>query len=179
MIVLVLAEIILAFVIPVSLCRGNCQDRNRPHREDESHRTCDAELTKVASRFITCGGIDCDSINLAASGFGEPTRAIAEIACNIFSHGYAACPCKVMPYDISRLSFPLMEQVFNALHIAAENYSVVVSEDKKGGLRMDMDMSHYEKVKDSYKRLESLSEPTISDPKTELITAAKLADGKS
>lgn len=38
MIVLVLAEIILAFVIPVSLRRENCQDRNRPHREDESHR---------------------------------------------------------------------------------------------------------------------------------------------
>lgn len=116
--------------------------------------SADPELYEVASRYVSVEGIHFAGIKRATRGFDERSRFIVDIAHNLFSYN---SPCKVTPFEISRLGYPLMEQVCNALYIAADGFKVVIEQDQNQELCMTLDSRPYERTKLIQNRFEQMT----------------------
>lgn len=114
----------------------------------------DSELTDVAKRYISTEGINFSALKKATKGFDEPIRQAVDVAHNLFSYN---SNCSVSPFDLSRMGYPMMDHVCNALFIAGDQYRVEVTQDKSGNWTLDLDSSRYEKNKQAQMFLESLS----------------------
>lgn len=112
----------------------------------------DRELYEVACKCVTHDGIDFSKIKRNTRDFDERTRFVVDIAHNLFSY---SSPCKATPYEISRLGYPLMEQVCNALYIATGSMEVLIQLDENQKLVMTLDTTPYEKEKNFQKHLAS------------------------
>lgn len=123
--------------------------------------SADPELYEVASRYVSVEGIHFAGIKRATRGFDERTRFVVDIAHNLFSYN---SPCKATPFEISRLGYPLMEQVCNALYIAADGYKVVIEQDQNQELRMTLDASPYERMKLIQIRFEQMTAALMAQP---------------
>ncbi|MDD3228084.1 MAG: hypothetical protein PHE09_02605 [Oscillospiraceae bacterium] len=120
----------------------------------------DPELWETACRYVTADGIGFTGLKRAAREFDERTRHIVDIAHNLFSWNST---CKATPFEISRLGYPLMEQVCNALYIAAGEVQVVITQGQDGKAKMSLDNSHYQNTKRICSRLEQFSRVMAAD----------------
>lgn len=118
----------------------------------------DSELTNVAKRYISAEGIDFSALKKAVKEFGEPIRQTVDVAHNLFSYN---SKCAVSPFDLSRMGYPMMDHICNALFIAGDQYRVEIMQDKSGNLILDLDSSRYEKNKRAQMFLASLSKEAI------------------
>lgn len=126
--------------------------------------SADPELYEIACRHVSVEGINFSGIKRATRGFDERTRFVVDIAHNLFSYN---SPCKATPFEISRLRYPLMEQVCNALYIAADEVKVVIQQDQNQGLRMTLDASPYERTKFLHSRFEQMTAALMSQPEAD------------
>lgn len=120
----------------------------------------DRELWETACRYVTADGIGFTGLKRAAHGFDERTRHVVDIAHNLFSWNST---CKATPFEISRLGYPLMEQVCNALYIAAGEVQVVITQGQDGKAKMGLDDSRYQNTKRICSRFEQLSRVMAAD----------------
>ena len=90
--------------------------------------SCNAGITKAAAPHVSMEGIDFAGIKRAVRNFEEVDRQMVDIAHNLFSWN---SKCKVSPFYISRMRYPYMEQVCNALYIAADEFEVVISNNEQ------------------------------------------------
>lgn len=121
----------------------------------------DKELYETACKAVSHDGIDFAKIKRTTRGFDERTRFVVDIAHNLFSYN---SPCKATPFEISRLGYPLMEQVCNALYIAADQLKVIVHPDEQQKAVMELDAEPYQKTKRIHAMLERLQESMMSAP---------------
>ncbi|MEG1461066.1 MAG: hypothetical protein RSC51_06755 [Oscillospiraceae bacterium] len=120
----------------------------------------DPDVYEVACRFVTYDGIDFSGMKRSTRGFDERTRFVVDIAHNLFSYNST---CKATPFEISRLGYPLMEQVCNALYIAADQVRVVIHPDENQKIVMELDAEPYQKTKRTHYMLEQLQESMMAD----------------
>ena len=102
-------------------------------------------------------GISFTGLKRAARGFDERTRQVVDIAHNLFSWN---SPCKVTPFDISRLGYPYMELVCNACYIAAGEFRVVI---EPGKAEITLDDSHYKESKRIYQQFKQMERAIAAD----------------
>ena len=115
--------------------------------------SCDPELSEIAQRCVDREGIDFTKLKRALRGFDERTRFVADIAHNLFSY-YS--PCKATPFEISRLGYPLMEQVCNAFYIAAGEVKLQIQPDAENNAVIVLDTAPYQKTKCAHRYMEQL-----------------------
>lgn len=117
----------------------------------------DSEVFDAARRCVTYEGIGFAKLKRATRGFGERSRFVIDIAHNLFSY-YS--PCEATPFEISRLGYPLMEQVCNALYIATEQVKVEIRQDENGQPDMRLDASPCQRTQQTYAHFEQLQADT-------------------
>ena len=122
--------------------------------------SCDPELYETARRFVNTDGINFSGMKRATRGFDERTRFVIDIAHNLFSY-YS--PCKATPFEISRLGYPLMEQVCNALYIAAGEVKVEIRGQENGKAEIALDAEPYKRSKRAYRYMEQLQADMVAD----------------
>lgn len=115
----------------------------------------DNELYESACKCVSHDGIDFSKIKRTTRGFDESTRFVIDIAHNLFSY---TSSCKATPFEISRLGYPLMEQVCNALYIAADQLKVIIRTDEQQNEVMELDAEPYQRTKHVYSRLKRMQE---------------------
>ena len=120
----------------------------------------DQKLYETACKSVSHDGIDFSHMKRSTRGFEENTKQIVDIAHNLFSYH---SNCKATPYHISRLGYPLMEQVCNAFYIAADQVRVVIEVDKNQKATMILDAEPYQKTKCVYRHLEEMQAALLSD----------------
>jgi hypothetical protein len=120
----------------------------------------DKELYEIACKFISHDGIAFSKLKRAVSGFDERSRFIVDIAHNLFSYN---SPCKATPFEISRLGYPYMELVCNALYIAAGEVKVEIQSDEKNRAQMSLDAGCYQQTQRIHRRLEQLQGMRTAD----------------
>lgn len=128
----------------------------------------DKEVFEAASKCVSIDGIEFSKLKRTTRGFDERTRFVIDIAHNLFSYN---SPCKATPFEISRLGYPLMEHVCNALYIAADQVRVEIRQNEKGQGEMVLDATPYEKTKRAAAYMEqlqaSMMDTTHSDEQDE------------
>lgn len=115
--------------------------------------SCDPELCEIASRCVRTEGIDFAKLKRSTRDFDERTRFVVDIAHNLFSY-YS--PCKATPFEISRLGYPLMEQVCNAFYIASGDMKLQIQTDGENNAGIVLDATPYQCTKRTYHRMEQL-----------------------
>lgn len=118
----------------------------------------DPELYETARRFVNVDGIGFTGLKRATREFDERTRHVVDIAHNLFSWNST---CKATPFEISRLGYPLMEQVCNALYIAAGEVHVVLEPRQDGQLGIKLDDRHYQQSKRIQQKFEQLQNTMV------------------
>lgn len=113
----------------------------------------DTDVYEAARRCVTHDGIEFSKLKRTTRGFDERTRFVIDIAHNLFSY---TSPCKATPFEISRLGYPLMEQVCNALYIAADQVKVEIRQAENGQPDMSLNAMPYQITKRTYARMERL-----------------------
>lgn len=113
----------------------------------------DKELYEIVCKNVSYDGIDFAKIKRSTRDFDERSRFVVDIAHNLFSY-YS--PCKATPFEISRLGYPLMEQVCNAFYIAAGEVRVEMQTDENSQAKMVLDATPYQKTKNAYRWIEQL-----------------------
>lgn len=117
----------------------------------------DPEVCAAACRFISVDGINFTGLKRAIRDFDERTRQVVDIAHSLFSWN---SPCKVTPFDISRLGYPYMELVCNACYIAAGEFQVIIEPDKA---EITLDNSHYKERKRIYQQFKQMEHAIAAD----------------
>lgn len=103
----------------------------------------DTELTSAAAKCINSDGIDFTGIKRSTQGFDERTQQLIDVAHNLFSWNSA---CTVTPYDLSRLCYPMLDQVSKALYIAAGQLDVQIQGRDTALPHMELNDAAYQKT---------------------------------
>ena len=117
----------------------------------------DPEVCAVACRFISVDGISFTGLKREIHDFDERTRQVVDIAHNLFSWN---SPCKVTPFDISRLGYPYMELACNACYIAAGEFRVVLELEKA---EIMLDDHHYQESRRIYQQFKQMERDVAAD----------------
>lgn len=147
-----------------------CQLANKGHL-DNDHKaaffllSCDKEVHAVASRFVSSVGVDFDGLKHCTSGFDERIRLVIDIAHNLFSYN---SPCAATPFEISRLGYPLMGQVCNALRIAADEVNLEIKQDRDNNDVLEFDDTPYQKAKSTYSFFKYLQNGVAEDVRQDM-----------
>ena len=110
----------------------------------------DPDVCAAACRFISVDGISFTGLKRAIRDFDERTRQVVDIAHSLFSW---SSPCKVTPFDISRLGYPYMEMACNACYIAAGEFRVVI---EPGKAEITLNDRHYQESKRIYQQFKQM-----------------------
>lgn len=111
------------------------------------------EITDIARKHVSTDGIDFAAIKRAVRGFDEISRQVVDIAHNLFSW---SSNCKVSPFDISRLGYPYMEQVCNAMFIAGDQYEIILAVNQADQVVLTLDQSNYEQTKQIHRQMDTI-----------------------
>lgn len=103
----------------------------------------DTELTNTAVRYVDNDGIDFSSLKKATQGFDEHTQQLIDVAHNLFSWNSA---CAVTPFDLSRLCYPMMDQVCKALYISTGQVKVQIQKRDTLHPRLELDDNAYQQT---------------------------------
>ena len=111
------------------------------------------ELFETARKCVTVIGIDFAKIKRLTKGFDETSQQIIDLAHNLFSY---TSKCKVTPFDISRLGYPYMEQVCNAIFIASGEVQVQIQAAENGEPEMLLDDSPYQRTQRVHRQINQM-----------------------
>lgn len=103
----------------------------------------DTELTDAAAKYIDSDGIDFTEIKRATQGFDDRTQQLIDVAHNLFSWNSA---CTVTPFDLSRLCYPMLDQVCKAFYISAGQVTVQIQGRETALPYMELDDGPYQKT---------------------------------
>lgn len=120
----------------------------------------DTELTNAAVRYMDNDGIDFVGIKKATQGFDEHTQQLIDVAHNLFSWNSA---CAVMPFDLSRLGYPMMDQVCKALYISTGQVKVQIQDRDTPQPRMELDDSAYQQTIRFTKAIERMQAGAVDE----------------
>ena len=120
----------------------------------------DRELFDTACKFVNIEGINFSGMKRATRNFDERTRHIIDIAHNLFSYNSS---CKATPFEISRLGYPMMEQVCNALYIASGEVEVKIRDNENGKPSIELDTTRYQKTIQAHHFMEQLQAGMLAD----------------
>ena len=113
-------------------------------------------ITRAAVSHVSMNGIDFAAIKHAVRDFDEVDRQIVDVAHNLFSWN---SKCKVNPFDMSRMGYPYMEQVCNALYIVADEFVVViVKNEQTHEAEIVLNAERYQSARHIYSRLAQMFE---------------------
>lgn len=121
----------------------------------------DTELTNAATRYINNDGIDFVGIKKATQGFDEHAQQLIDVAHNLFSWNSA---CAVTPFDLSRLGYPMMDQVCKALYISTGQVKVQIQDRDTPQPRMELDDSSYQQTIRFTKAIEQMQAGMAREP---------------
>ncbi|WP_312281024.1 hypothetical protein [Oscillibacter sp.] len=124
----------------------------------------DAELTDTAAKYIDSDGIDFTRIKRSTQGFDERTQQLIDVAHNLFSWNSA---CTVTPFDLSRLGYPMLDQVCKALYISTGQVKVQIQERDTPQPRMELDDSSYQQSIRFAKAIERMQAGMSREPEAE------------
>lgn len=116
----------------------------------------DTELTNVAAPYISGNGIDFSGIKRAARGFDEHTRQLVDVAHNLF---FWNNKCAVTPFDLSRMGYPMLDRVCEALYIAVGQINVQVKDRETPTPRLELDDEAYRRTKKINRAIELMQKP--------------------
>jgi hypothetical protein len=123
--------------------------------------SCDEEIFKIARRHIDTDGISFDSIKRSCRDFGDRDRQLLSAAHNLFSW---TSKTTATPFEISRLGYPYMERVCNAIFIASGEMEVRILQSENEETKMMLDPGHYQQTARIYRQLANMSlQPSIPD----------------
>ena len=100
---------------------------------------CDEDLSNIAFHHIDKNGVEFLKMIEIGKSLSETQQMIMSVAYNLFKWD---TKCIATPFEISRLGYPYMEQVVNAIFIASEQYEVQIDKDT-----ISLDKSKYEETK--------------------------------
>lgn len=115
----------------------------------------DTELYEITYKNVSYAGINFPKIKGATQAFNAQQKIIVDIAHNLFSYNSI---CTATPFEISRLGFPLLGQVCNAIYIAAGQLKVIIRTDENQKAVMELDSEPYQRTKRFYNQLAKLVE---------------------
>jgi len=101
----------------------------------------DTELTDVAVKYVDSDGIGFARIKRSTQGFDDRTQQLIDVAHNLFSWNSA---CTVTPFDLSRLGYPMLDQVCKALYLSTGQVKVQIQERDTPQPRLELDDSSYQ-----------------------------------
>mgnify|MGYP001078769986 CR=1 FL=1 len=102
--------------------------------------SCEQGIFDVAKKHVNAIGIGFDGLKRSLRGFDETSLQVVEIAYNLFKW---TGKCKVTPFDISRMGYPYMEQVCNAIWIASGEVKVQIRDAENGEPELLLDSRPY------------------------------------
>ena len=91
--------------------------------------SCEQGIFDMAKKHVNAMGIGFDGLKRSMRGFDETSLQVVEIAYNLFKW---TGKCKVTPFDISRMGYPYMEQVCNAIWITSGEVNVQMALQRMG-----------------------------------------------
>ncbi|BAK99382.1 hypothetical protein OBV_21840 [Oscillibacter valericigenes Sjm18-20] len=118
------------------------------------------ELTNAAAPFISGNGIDFAGIKRAARGFDERTGQLVDVAHNLFSWN---SKCAVTPFDLTRMGYPMLDRVCEALYIAVGQINVQVRDRETSAPRLELDDNAYRRTKKINRAIELMQKPSENE----------------
>lgn len=115
--------------------------------------SCEQGIFDVAKKHVNAMGIGFEGLKRSMRGFDETSLQVVEIAHNLFEW---TGKCKVTPFDISRMGYPYMEQVCNAIWIASGEVKVQIRDAENGKLEMILDSTPYQRTQRLHSRMEQM-----------------------
>lgn len=117
-----------------------------------------SQIFETVCRYVDHNGIDFARIKRSTMDLDESEKLVIDIAHNLFSYN---SNCKATPFEISRLCYPLIEEVYNALKIAGGNIDIVIKKSLNNEYELVLDDSRYhdkKRITDMFKTMISSSE---------------------
>ncbi len=121
----------------------------------------DTELTNAAARYTDSDGIDFSSLKKAFLDVNERTGQLIDVAHNLFSWNSA---CTVTPFDLSRLGYPMLDQVCKALYISTGQVKVQIQDRETPQPRLELDDSSYQQSIQFAKAIERMQAGMSREP---------------
>lgn len=100
----------------------------------------DEELFEKARAHVSIDGIGFEALKRSCREMDERQRQLLSVAHNLFSWNSR---CMVTPFDLSRLGYPLLDYVCDALYIASGVFDVQIHENAAGEPELVLDKSRY------------------------------------
>lgn len=113
----------------------------------------DKELWETACRYVDVDGISFAGLKRATRGFDESIRHVVDVAHNLFSWN---SKCQATPFIISRLGYPYMELVCNALYIASGDVKVDIQQQENELPKLILDAFRYQRTGRMHRQLEQI-----------------------
>lgn len=144
------------------------EDLRQGHEIDSSYRaaffilTRTEEIYELAKNYVNSEGIDFVGMKKQCSWLEESAVQAIDIAHNLFSH---RSKCEATPFDMSRLAYPYMEAICNALYIASGQIKVNIIECENDTIKLELDTARYARTIKIHERLnrgDNLSNDTTS-----------------
>ncbi len=125
-----------------------CTLTRREQLDDSYHAafyllSTDGELFQKVCSHIDIDGVDFEAIKRRCRGMNERQRQMLDVAHNLFSWHSR---CAATPFDLSRLGYPLLDHVCNALHIANGAVSVRIGANEDGISELVLDDSRRREI---------------------------------
>ena len=123
--------------------------------------SCEQGIFDMAKKHVNPMGIGFDGLKRSMRGFDETSLQVVEIAYNLFKW---TGKCKVTPFDISRMGYPYMEQVCNAIWIASGEVNVQIRDAENGAPELFLDSTPYQRTQRLYDRMEQMYTEMLEEP---------------
>ena len=115
--------------------------------------SCEQVIYDVAKRHVNAMGIGFDGLRRSMRGFDETSLQIVEVAHNLFKW---TGKCRVTPFDVSRMGYPYMELVCNAIWIASGEVKVQIRDAGNGKPKLLLDSTPYQRTQRLHSRMEQM-----------------------
>ena len=115
----------------------------------------------MAKKHVNPMGIGFDGLKRSMRGFDETSLQVVEIAYNLFKW---TGKCKVTPFDISRMGYPYMEQICNAIWIASGEVNVQIRDTENGAPELFLDSTPYQRTQRLHDRMEQMYTEMLEEP---------------
>lgn len=115
----------------------------------------------MAKKHVNAMGIGFDGLKRSMRGFDETSLQVVEIAYNLFKW---TGKCKVTPFDISRMGYPYMEQVCNAIWIASGEVNVQIRDTENGAPELFLNSTPYQRTQRLHDRMEQMYTEMLEEP---------------
>lgn len=129
--------------------------------------SCQMDLFEVGKKHVSINGIHFAGMKRTNGihTLDDRDKQIIDIAHNLFSW---SSKCKASPFDISRLGYPYMEMVCNAIFIAAGECEVVIERDEENNPKMILDASPYQRTGRIHREMNKLYAQMVANHSEEI-----------